>query len=292
MPLKFKFSPAQLGIVLVIAPAFFLTAMDAIVKFLSADFSVIQLVWVRYFGQTVLVTVLFWQHLHMLAKTKHPLLQCIRSFCLFGGTMCFFVGIANVDLISATTILQTSPLMIAILAHFMLSERLGLQRVLGISIGLIGTLVIIRPGTAVFSPYSLFSVGGAIFFSMFAILTRYLSRDEDIWSSFLFTTVAGAVISTIIVPFSWQMPTISDLPWFALLACCAAIGHLLFLKAHFLAEATVLAPFTYVALIFAAANGAVFFDNVPDILTIIGASIVVGSGLFVWHRETKSRAAH
>ena len=283
--------PVQSGILLIVAAMFFLTSMDATVKFLSDGYSVIQLVWVRYFGQTLLVALLFWHRLALLAATKHPVLQTVRSLCLFGGTFCFFTGFIKVDLVSATTLLQTSPLIIAVLAHFLLGERVGWQRVLGIAIGLAGTLIIIRPGTSVFSPFSLFSVGAAVFYASFAILTRQLSRDENIWSSFLFTTAAGAVISTLIAPLSWQTPAIADIPLFMLAAVCGAAGHYLFIKAHFLAEATALAPFTYASLIFAAVNGALLFGDIPDILTLAGAATVVGSGLFVWYRESRQGSA-
>lgn len=275
------------SILLIVVAIFCLCTMDAIVKFLSNDYSVLQLVWVRYFGQTLLVAVLFWRHLNMVTKAKHPVLQTVRSLSLFTGTLFFFLGITNVDLMSATTILQTSPLIIAVLAHFILQERVGWQCMFGIALGLAGTLIIIRPGTSVFSPFSLYAFGGAISYATFAVLTRYLSRDENLWSSFLFTTLAGAVISTMIVPFSWQTPALSDIPWFALIILCAAAGHLLFIKAHFLAEATVLAPFTYVALIFATIYGAIFFTDAPDIWTLCGAAVVVGAGLFVWYRENR-----
>lgn len=275
------------GILLIVAAVFCLSTMDATVKFLSNDYSVLQLVWVRYFGQTLLVAILFWRYLHMITKSKHPVLQTVRSLSLFAGTLFFFLGITTFDLMSATTIFQTSPLIIAVLAHFILQERVGWQRIFGIVLGLAGTLIIIRPGTSVFSPFSLYAFAGAIFYATFAVLTRYLSRDEDLWSSFLFTTVAGAVISTIVVPFSWQTPTVSDLPWFTLIGLCAAAGHLLFIKAHFLAEATALAPFTYVALIFATIYGAIFFADIPDIWTLCGAAVVVGAGLFVWYRENR-----
>ncbi len=276
---------------LIIAAVFFLTSMDATIKFLSESYSVIQLVWIRYFGQTFLVTVLLFRHVSLLWKTRHPVLQVVRSLCLLGGTFCFFTGFINTDLVSATTILQTSPLVIAVLAHLVLGEKIGWQRILGIAVGLAGALVIIRPGTAVFSPYSLFSAGAAVCYAAFSILTRRLSRDENIWSSFLFTTAAGAVISTLIAPLSWQAPDLLDIPWFALAAVCGAAGHYLFIKAHFLAEASALAPFTYASLIFAAVNGAFLFGDIPDFWTITGVFVVVGSGLFVWYRETRPRAA-
>ena len=279
----------KVGILMIFAAVFCLTSMDAVIKFLSDSYSVMQLVCFRYFGQTILVFIIFWRHLGLLFKSKHPLLQIVRSICLFAGTLCFINGFVNVDLMSATAILQTSPLIIAVMAHFMLKERVGWQRVLGIVIGLIGTLIIIRPGTSVFSTYSFYSVGAAFFYAAFSILTRRLSHDEDIWSSFLFTTTAGSIISLMIVPINWQTPTMIDIPWFTLAAIFGATGHYLFLKAHFLAEATALAPFTYATLIFAAINGALFFGDIPHLITIVGTIIVAGSGLFVWYRELKHK---
>ncbi len=283
-------STVQTGILLTIASMFCLTSMDATVKFLSSDYSVMQLVWVRYVGQTVLVVGLFWRRLPQITSTRHPWLQSLRSLCLFGGTICFFIGFINVDLVSATTILQTSPLFVALLAVFVLSERIGWVRLLGIGFGLVGTLIIIRPGTEVFSPYSIITLGAALCYASYSVLTRLLSRDESVWNSLLFTSLAGAIISTLFAPLFWKTPAVTDIPFFVLASVCGACGHLFLIMAHFRVDATVLAPFTYSSLIFATLYGAIIFGDFPNLMTIMGAMIVVGSGLLVWYRESQGKA--
>ncbi|MCY3877657.1 MAG: DMT family transporter [Rhodobacteraceae bacterium] len=273
---------------LTVAAIFCLSTMDATVKSLTDTNPVLQMVWIRYTGQTLLVAFLIRRQLKTVLHTRHAFLHLLRSFLLFFGTFCFFTGFSKIELASATTILQTSPLFIALGAHFVLGEKLGWQRVAGVVIGLAGTLVIMRPGTDLFSIYSVYPLGAAIGYSGYAIVTRLLSRDEGIWTSFFYTTLLGSVFSSIAVPFVWVTPEVSDMPWFLVLTIFGAAGQYLLIRSLFLVEATIVAPFTYVALVFAALHGALFFDEFPDFWTYIGAAIVAGSGLFVWYRESQA----
>ena len=289
MRLVAQTSPVTKGILLTVLALFFLCTMDAAVKSLSDTYTVIQMIWIRYVGQTVLAAALIWRHLPRIMRTRHPILHLLRSLFMFGGSFCFIYGYTNIDLASATTILQTSPLFIAIGAHFVLKEKLGLRRVVGIAVGLVGTLVIIRPGTEVFSHYSLFPLCAAVGYSGYAIATRFLSRDEGVWTSFFYTTLLGTLIASFIVPFNWQAPDPSDLPWFLVVIVFGAAGQYFLIRSLFLVEATVVAPFTYSALIFAAIYGAAVFGEFPDMWTWIGAAVISASGLFVWYRENRAQ---
>ena len=272
-----------------IAGIFFVTAMDAVVKSMSGTYPILQLVWVRYALQTLLTFALIWRYLPQVLHTRHPVLQVIRSLFLFGGTFCFFTGFSKIELAAATAILQTGPLFVAVGAHFVLGERLGLQRILGVVLGLIGTLIIIRPGTDVFSIYSLYPLAGSIGLSGYMITTRFLSRDEDVWTSFFYTTLFGAIAASAVVPFLWHPPSFSDLPGFAAIGILGTAGQYMFIRAIFSAEATVIAPFTYVSLLFATLYGMLFFNEFPSLWTALGAAIVVASGLYVWYRESRQR---
>ncbi len=279
-------STSTLAIVMMVLAVLCLSSMDAVVKGLSTRYDVMQLVWVRYVGQTLLAGLLVWRTPGVTLRTRNPKLQVFRSALIYIGSVSFFIGFSNIDLAAATAILQINPLIIAIAAWFFLGERFGWRRMLGVCIGLAGAMVIIRPGTSVFSPYSVFPLIAALSFSGYAIATRFLSRSEDISASFFFTTIVGTVLASIIAPFHWTSPELSDIAPMAFVAVLGAAGQYLIIRALFLAEASVVSPFGYMALVFSAMYGMIFFDEFPDLWTYVGALVVAGSGLYIWHRET------
>ncbi len=281
-----RLPPETRAILFMVAAIFCLSSMDAVVKSLSGRYEIFQLVWIRYAGQTLLVSLLVWRQLGGRIRTRSPGIQLLRSTFLFAGTVCFFIGFSNIDLAAATAILMVNPVFVAAGAYFVLGERLGWRRMLGICAGFAGAMIIIRPGTAVFSPYALFPLAAAILYSAYAITTRFLSRSEDITSSFFFTTLFGAVLATIIVPFYWTAPSASDLVPMVALTLLGTAGQYLMIRALFLAEASVVAPFGYVGLIYSAFYGMVYFAEFPDLWTWLGAIVVAASGLYIWYRET------
>ena len=278
------------GIITMLLAIFCLCSMDAIIKGIADKYGVFQLVWVRFVGQAVLACLLLRWQTGGVIRTSSPFLQVLRSALVFIGTVTFFIGFTNIDLAAATTILQVNPVLIAIGAWLVLGERFGWRRMLGICAGLIGVVIIIRPGSSVFSPYALFPLIAASAFAVYAIATRFLSDREDVATSFFFTTLIGTLLASIVVPFYWTTPELVDIPIMVLAACFGAAGQYLMIRSLFLADASVVSPFGYSALVFAAIYGMVFFNEFPDMWTLVGALIVVGSGLYIWHRESaKSR---
>ena len=290
MTVNSRFSASTTAIVLMILAVFCLSSMDAVAKGLSTRYDIIQLVWVRYIGQTVLATLLVWRTIRIVLRTRHPWMQLLRSALLFAGSLSFFIGFSNIDLAAATTILQINPLIIVLASWFFLGERFGWRRLLGVCIGLAGAVIIIRPGTSVFSPYALFPLFAAMSFSGYAIATRFLARSEDVSSSFFFTTLLGAVFASFMVPFHWSPPALPDIPLMVLVAAFGTAGQYLIIRALFLADASVVSPFGYMALVFSAMYGMIFFDEFPDLLTYVGAFVVAGSGLYIWYREISKPA--
>ena len=278
-------SSSTKAILVMILGIFFLTSMDAVAKGLSSRFDVMQIIWVRYLGQTLLAAFLILRRPGIRLRTESPILQLLRSAFLYVGSVSFFIGFSNIDLAAATAILQINPLIIAVASYLFLGEKFGWRRCLGITVGLAGALIIIRPGTAVFSPYALFPLIAAFSFSAFAIATRFLSRSEDIAASFFFTTALGTILATFSVPFSWVTPELRDIGPMLLVALFGTLGQYFLIRALFLADASVVSPFGYSALVFSAMYGMVFFDEYPDFWTWVGAAVVAGSGLYIWRRE-------
>jgi drug/metabolite transporter (DMT)-like permease len=263
--------------------------MDALVKHMIAGYGTVQAIWARYTGQTVIVVVLLAPRLLTYLRTRYPVGHAARSLCQFGASASFFAGLSFVGLAEATAIMDVNPVLITLGAALFLGEKLGPRRLFGVMAALVGALVVIRPGSGVFTPGALLPLMAAVFYAAYAILTRAIGRDEPVWTALLYTALAGTLISSALLPWHWT-PVASARDWAALFAIglLGATAQLCLIRAFTIAEAAVVAPFGYVGLIFATGWGYAAFGEVPDGWTIIGAAIIVAAGLYVWHRETRA----
>lgn len=272
-----------------IAAVFFFTAMDATVKALSPIVGTVPSLWARYAGQMALVLVLVLPRLRGVVRTRYPKLHFIRSVLLMGATGFFFLGLANIGLTEATAIMNVNPVLVTLGAAVFLGESLGMRRIFGIGAAMIGALIVIRPGSDVFSPYAVLPLGAAICYSSYALITRRVGRDEDVWTSLFYTGLVGTVILTIAVPFFWVSPGPKGWLLMVVLAGFGTAGQLLLIRALAEGEAGMLAPYAYLGLVFATLWGALFFSEFPDQWTMLGALVIAGAGLYVWQRETFAR---
>jgi len=160
-----------------------------------------------------------------------------------------------------------------------------------VAVSLIGALIIIRPGSAVFSPYAIFPLVAAVMFAGYALTTRFVGRDEDAWTSLLYTALVGALILSAVVPFFWVTPDPLSAGLMVAMGFVGAGGQLLMIRALMAAEASLVAPFSYVGLLFAILWGMLFFGEFPDLPTYLGAGLIVAAGLYVWYRETRAAPA-
>lgn len=281
-----RFSPAAQGILLYVLAILTMSVMDTLAKTLAAELPVVQVVWARYAGQTVIVTLIVLPRIGRVVRTAYPGLQFLRSLFLLCATSMFFLSISRMGLAEATAIMDVNPVLITLGAALFLGERIGPRRVFGIVAAMIGALIVIRPGSAVFSPVALLPLAAAIFYTSFALVTRRVGRDESVWTSLFYTALLGALVLSVAVVPVWTIPSARAVGLMVLLGAVAAIGQFLIIRALMLAEASAVAPFSYVGLLFAALWGMLFFGEVPDGATILGAGIIAAAGLYVWHRET------
>ena len=274
------------AILLMIGAIFCFSIMDATVKAVAPSIGVLPALWARYAGQMVLVVLLVLPRLRQVMRTQYPTLQFLRSILLMSATAFFFTGLSLIPLTDAAALMATNPVLITLGAALFLGERLGVRRVAGIAAALIGAMIIIRPGSDVFSPAALFPLAAAGCYSGYALLTRRVGADEDVWTSLFYTGLVGTVILTIAVPFQWQTPDLFGLSLMVVIALAGTIGQLALILAFSKGEAAMLAPYSYVGLAFAAFWGFVFFAEIPDFWTVLGSVVIAGAGIYVWHRET------
>jgi len=287
---RFKaLTPSAQGILLFIGAFLMMSIMDVMAKELSGHVPVLQAVWARYTGQTVVVFLIVLPRIGTVARSAFPGLQALRSLFLLAATSCFFFGVSLLGLAEATAIMNVSPVLITLGAALFLGERLGIRRATAVALALIGALIIIRPGGAVFSVYSALPLIAAFFYSGYALVTRFVGRGEDVWTSLLYTALAGAVVLSGVMPWVWERPDATAVALMALIGIVGATGQLLLIRALVLVEASALAPFSYVSLVFATAWGALVFGEYPDAPTYLGALVIAGAGIYVWHRETRGR---
>jgi len=281
-----RLSPTAAGILLYILAVMSMSVMDLLAKILSAHVPVMQVIWARYAGQTALVTLLLLPRLGSVVRTRHPGLHFLRSAFLLSATIAFFFAISRMGLSEATAIIDVNPVLITLGAAVFLGERFGLRRALGIGAALIGALIIIRPGSAVFSPTALLPLVAAVFFASFAVATRFIGRDDSVWTSLFYTALLGAVVMSVLVIPVWTRPDATALALMLAIGFVSAVAQFMLIRALMLAEAGAVAPFSYVGLLFATLWGMLFFDTFPDVPTMIGGAIIVCAGIYVWHRET------
>lgn len=273
------------GIALMLLAGLFFTLLDATAKGLIASYPAWQVIWARYFGQSVIVALALAPRLPGLLRTRYPGLQALRSALQLGATSCFFFSLAHVGLADATALMELSPVLITLGAALFLAEPIGPRRLAGVGVALAGALIVIRPGGAVFSAPALLPLGAALCFTAYVLLTRRLGRDESVWTSLLYTAALGTVATSALLPAIWQPIALRDLIAFAGLGGLGALAQLFLIRAFTLAEAGAIAPFAYADLLFATLWGVLFFAEFPDGWTVAGGALITGAGLYVWHRE-------
>ncbi|GGC05916.1 DMT transporter permease [Marivita lacus] len=278
------------AILLMITAIFCFSIMDATVKALAPNVGVLPALWARYAGQMLLVFVLVLPRLTTVVRTKYPGFQFLRSILLMSATACFFTGLSLIPLSDAAALMSTNPMLVTLGAALFLGEKLGVRRVAGIVAAMIGALIIIRPGSDVFSAAALFPLGAAVCYSAYALLTRRVGADEDVWTSLFYTGFVGTVLLSILVPFQWQTPNATDVALMVIVAVAGTIGQLALIRAFSIGEAAMLAPYSYAGLAFAAFWGVIFFSEIPDFWTIVGSLVIASAGLYVWHREARQKA--
>lgn len=270
------------------------SGLDATAKWLNRSVDPLLTVWVRYMASLVLVFLFVnpWTT-PGLGRTRRPWLQAGRSLLLLLSTALNFVALQYLQLSETVSIMFATPLLVALMAGPMLGEWVGPRRLAAIGFGLIGVLIVTRPGLGGMHPAAFLSVAGAVCYALYAISTRILAAYDSSATTLFYSGVAGTVLMTPLLPFVWTTPS-SPLVWGLLLATGAfgAVGHWLLILAHARAPAAILSPFIYTQIVWMVALGYLIFGDVPDRWTLVGASVVIASGLYLLYREQRRGVSH
>ena len=278
-----------LPILLMIGAVFCFASMDATAKYLMKEIGPAQTIWARYTVQAVIVTVLILPKINVYGRTNYPKLQFLRSVALMMATTLFFFAFSRLGLAEASAIFNISPVLITLGAFLFLREQIGPRRLIGIIVSLLGALLIIRPGTGVFSIYALLPLGAAIFYSTYSLATRFVGTDESPWTSLFYSAIFGAICYSIYIAFYWNPMSNNAILLTIIIGLFGTAGHICLIRALTLGEASLVAPFIYTNLLFTTTWGFVLFGNLPDFWTIVGALIIVAAGIYVWARDRAVR---
>ena len=286
MPLVNQTNPNAKGILWQIIGMLFFGSMDAVSKHLTSSLPVIEILWVRYlfFALFGFLLAVHYSGLRGL-RTSIPFLQIARGLALVFEIVLFTYAFRYLPLADAHVMAASVPLIVLALAVPILKERVGHRRWFAVVLGFLGVLIILRPGFGNWQPILFLPLLGAFGFAVYLVLTRMAAKFDTIGTSAFYTGVVGLSVLTIFLPLEWKTPTIEEWGWLLLASVLGLCGHISVIKALSIAEASVLQPFFYVVLVWATFLGFIIFDDIPDSITIIGACIIVGSGLYAWYRE-------
>ena len=278
-----------LGILLILASGLLLAGQDALSKTLTAVYPLLLVVWLRYLSQCLLMLVVFAPRQGLaLLRTRRPWLQLVRGLSLVAITLLFYSALRFIPLGEATAVIFLAPLVVVVLSATWLKERISRGLWWSVGGGLLGVLLIVRPGSALFTPAILLPLGAALCFGLYQLLTRRLSASDHPATSNFLSALVGTLSMSVLLPWHWQTPTLVDGLLMATLGATAMTGHMLLTYAYQFGSAASLAPFTYVQIVTATLLGMLFFGHTPDHWAILGMAVIIGSGaLLAWrqHRQ-------
>jgi len=281
----------RIGIGLVTLTTLCFAVLDTSAKWLVLALPVMQVVWLRFVFHVLIASALLaprygWE----LLRVRNRKLQALRAAMMAAMTGLNFWALQYLQLAETGAIQFSVPLLIALFSAAFLGEKLDARRWAAIVAGFAGVLLIIRPGSAAFHPAILLSVLNALLYAAFNMLTRRLVATESA-ASLQLMSAAGAAL--LLAPWAlavWQMPaSLGQWGLLALCGLCGGVGHFMVAQAHRYASAATLGPFLYQQIIYMTLLGWWVFDQVPSLLVIGGAAVVVLSGLYLLWLEMKGR---
>ena len=284
--------PTVKGIVMLVVATLFFASQDALTKHLVQTLPASQIVAVRFFFFALFALVYVGRSTGIKAAfhSRRPGVQIFRGLLLSGEITVFAYTIQFLGLAEMHTLFACFPLLITALSVPILRETVGWRRWLAVFCGFVGTLIILRPGAEVFQPAAALALAAALMFALYNILTRKVSRYDSFETSLVYSGVVGFAGAMLIAPFYWRPVDTTEVLWLLVISTTSIIGHLLLIKALALVPAVILQPFNYFVLVWAIIIGFLLYGEVLSATSLLGAGIVVASGVFIARREYKLMA--
>lgn len=278
------------GIWLMIATVFAFACQDGFSRHLAETYNTPMIVMLRYWVFAAFVVALALRRpegLRVAVATRRLPLHALRAVLLVGEIAIIVWGYTLIGLIESHAVFAVCPLLVVALSGPMLGEQISLGRLVAVGAGMLGVLIILRPGAGVFSWPALLPLASALLFAIYTVLTRLTARDEPNFPVFFWPAVLGAVLITAIGLPNWEPVQPLDWVFVLLYAAVSVISNWLMLKTYQAAEASAVQPFAYLQIVFVSVIGIVIYGErlAPEVA--LGTAVVVGAGLFALMRERK-----
>ncbi|EWY38383.1 multidrug transporter [Skermanella stibiiresistens SB22] len=276
------------GIGLLVLSLVVFAVMDVLIKWLSASFGTFQIIFFRSVFALLPLGVLVARSGGLKAlRTSRPGGHVLRSLIGASALVCFFYAFSQMPLADVYAIHFAGPLFLTALSGPMLGEKVGWRRWSAVGVGFLGVVVMLQPGSAIFSPIALIPLLGAVFYAFAMIFVRKLSRTETNAAIVCYFTLTGVAVGSIGMALDWRTPDLGGFLLLAMVGILGGIAQILMTQAFRSAPAAILAPFEYTAMIWAVTFGYLVFADLPSSPVLLGALIVSASGLYILHRETR-----
>jgi len=286
MPPKSEFARHSFGILFYLAGVFCFAANDALAKIMVGHFDVAEILVIRSIGGlAMLVPVAVYMRVKF-ALPGHWGWHLFRILAQLGDSYCFYLATRTLPLADVMTFYMAGPIIVTAISGLLMGEKVGPYRWGAVIVGFVGVVIALAPTGAAFSPGALIALAGAIMFAVSLVITRK-QRDSHplmlVGSQF----AGSGLIAALVAPVAWVTPGLTDLSLLLLLGVGAAACFLMITKALMLAPASLLAPFQYSAILWAAMFGWIIWQDVMTPRIILGNAILIASGLFVFYREQR-----
>ncbi|CUX34692.1 putative membrane protein [Agrobacterium deltaense Zutra 3/1] len=284
-----KLSPTGLGVAVMLLGMLLFALNDAMGKWLVATYSQGQVILIRSAAALIILVPIVWRAgLSGLVRIERPGLQFARVFFSTAELFCFYFAVAALPLADVMTYWLAAPIYVAALSPFLLGEKVGWRRWTAIAIGFVGVLIALKPSSASLTSAALFSILGSAAFAFMMLSGRQLRNTPDTVLAFwqIIGAALAGIVAVFLTPSGW-LPVQSsfDLAFLGLLGVVAMTAHVLVNRALKLADAATVAPLQYTLLLWAVIFGWLFFGDVPQTSIVIGAGLIVLSGLYIFFRE-------
>ena len=275
------------GALWIIGSVFCFTVMWVTVRYVSHQLDALEILFFRFFFGLLFLAPLFMFSGGVDLGTRRFGLHVLNGFFQVTATACMFVGLSLIQIAEVTALTFTAPLFVTAGAALFLGETVRLRRWTATAVGFAGALIILRPGAQAISLPAVVVLVGSAFVAGGILATKSLSRTEPPDTIALYTTVLMAAMSLPVALTVWTAPSMTTLGWLAGTGLSGSLGLMAMVRAYRAADASVVMPFRYVSLLFAAAFGYLLFDERPDLWTWVGAAVIVSAALYTARREAR-----
>ncbi len=273
------------GILLVLGTGLLFSISDTLSKVLTHTLPVLEIAWLRFGAFVAMVVPAILVQGRASIRSRRPGLQVLRGLGVTGSSIFFNFGVVSLPIADATVLGFASPLFITALSIPLLGEKVGIRRWSAVVVGLVGVIIVARPGATTFDPAAIFPLLSSVSWSIGLIFTRKLSASNSPVAIMAYSAATGFLVLSALMPFIWVAPSLTDIALGLGVGIASTSAHWVLIAAYRRADASLLAPFSYIQIIWASILGFLFFSALPGPATLAGAAVIAASGIYTAHRE-------